>query len=587
MRGLTGRAWEAPGGTAVARGSYLRRLVPTIAGISSLTAFAIVGLVWYDYVSTRRELLGLLRDEAVALRETVAAAARSNRAAGAAAEGQLAARLLDNARFLRELDRRGTLTESALADVAERSRLFRVHVLSAQGEREAGGPPGGRRGGAGRGFGGGGVLAERLLRGEETELVTDVHASRGGQGERLAAGVRRDGGGAIVVTVDASVVAELQRPASLHALLEDITGSTAAIAYAVFEARDVRLAHGDLPPPAAELSVSASTPAKATSQRELEVNGRPVIEFVGAVPLDETETAVLRLGMRLDGVRAAEGRMRYRMATSMLAATLLVGLSFGTLWWRERYSALSARHARAEEALRRRDRLAAMGELAASVAHEVRNPLNAIAMSVKRLQREFLETRANASLEDRAELGELLSVMQAETERINRTVQQFLDYARSPRLNPQPTDLATLVSGLVESRRPLAETRGVRLAMDVVRAGQAVVDPDQLRQALDNVLRNALEATPTGGLVSVRAHSTAGEHHVEVRDTGQGIEPDKLARVFDLYFTTKPEGTGVGLTLTQQILTAHGGTVELESRPGVGTLVTLHLPKALPGGDGA
>ncbi len=576
------------GGTTVAPGPFMRRFAPTLAGISSLTAFAILGLVWLDYASTRRELIGLLRAEAMALRQTVAAAARSNRAAGAVAEGQLAARLLDNARFLRELDRRGTLTDSVVADVAERSRLFRVQVVSAEGEREAGGPGRGLGGGLGRGPGhgyrGGGVLAERLLRGEESEAVTDVHASRAGHGERLAAGVRRDGGGAIVVTVDAGAVAELQRPASLHALLEDITRSAGEIAYTVLEAGDLRLAHGALP---AEMSeIPAVGEKDGSRERQLVVNGRPVIEFSGPVPLADGETGMLRLGMRLDGVRAAERRMLFRLTASLIGAVLLVSLSFGTLWWRERYGALSAKHARAEEALRRRDRLAAMGELAASVAHEVRNPLNAIAMSVKRVRREFLGPPA-ASEEDRSELAELLGVMEAETQRINRTVQQFLDFARPPRLDPQPTDLAALVSTLVEWRRPLAETRGVGLDADVAQAGEAILDPDQLRQAADNVLRNAIEATPAGGRVSVRARSGGGEHTIEVSDTGEGIEPEKLGRIFDLYYTTKPDGTGVGLAVTQQVLNAHGGAVEVESRPGTGTRMTLRWPTALQGGRDA
>jgi len=408
---------------------------------------------------------------------------------------------------------------------------------------------------------------------------SDRATSRAGHGERLAAGVRRDAGGAIVVSVDAGAVAELQRPASLHALLEDITKSTGEIAYTVLEAGELRLAHGGLPP-----QTSGPPPAvpagKRSDEREIEVDGRPVVEFSGPVPLADGETAVLRLGMRLDGVRAAERRMLFRLAASLLGATLLVGLSFGTLWWRERYGALSAKHARAEEALRRRDRLAAMGELAASVAHEVRNPLNAIAMSVKRVRREFLGAPAESE-EERAELSELLGVMEAETQRINRTVQQFLDFARAPRLDAQPTDLAALVSALVESRRSLAKTRGVLLDTDVTEAGQAIADPDQLRQAVDNVLRNAVEATPSGGRVSVRATSTGGEHSIQVSDTGQGIEPEKLARIFDLYFTTKPDGTGVGLAVTQQIVSAHGGTVEVESRPGAGTSMTLRWPQAL------
>jgi signal transduction histidine kinase len=555
----------------------MRRGSVAIAGVSAVAAVAVVGVVWLDALFTRRELVGLLREQAAALRQTVAAAARSNEAAGSVAEAQLAARLLDNARYLRELERRGALTEKAIEEVADRSRLFRVSVVPAGGGPGPGPPAGapgmggrhGRGGGRGPGPFGGGGLARRLLEGEP-EAVTDVHAPRFGAGERLAAGVRTERGGAIIVTVDAGAVAALQRPASLNALLEDVTRSAGAIAYTVLEAGDQRLAHGELPSAGA---------APATGERELEVGGRPVIEFAGPVPLAGGRAGVLRLGMRLDGVRAAERRMLLRLAASALAASLLVALAFGTLRWRERYGALSARHARAEEALRRRDRLAAVGEAAGTVAHEIRNPLNAIAMSVQRVRREFVDA---APLDEaaRSEARELLSVMEAETRRMNRTVQQFLDFARPPRLAPQPTELASLVAGLVESRRPLAEARAIALDADAAAAGRANVDPDQLRQALDNILRNALEATPAGGRVTVKAGSTAREDVIAVADTGPGIPADQIGRVFDLYFTTKAEGTGVGLAITQQIVTAHGGTVEVDSPPGGGTRFTVRLPRA-------
>ena len=109
-------------------------------------------------------------------------------------------------------------------------------------------------------------------------------------------------------------------------------------------------------------------------------------------------------------------------------------------------------------------------------------------------------------------------------------------------------------------------------------AGTAVVDPAQLRQALDNLVRNAVQATPEGGRVSLAARRAGGERIVEVRDTGRGIEPDHLPRIFDLYFTTKADGTGVGLAVTQQIVTAHGGTIEVDSRPGAGTTMSVRLP---------
>ena len=100
-----------------------------------------------------------------------------------------------------------------------------------------------------------------------------------------------------------------------------------------------------------------------------------------------------------------------------------------------------------------------------------------------------------------------------------------------------------------------------------------------MRQALDNLVRNAVEATPEGGRVSVVARTGRGGHTIDVGDTGRGIEPDHRAKLFDLYFTTKPEGTGVGLAVTQQIVAAHGGAIEVESEPGKGTTMTVRLPR--------
>ncbi len=563
-----------------------RAAIPVL--VSLTVGLAIVALVGLDYAATRQELLALLREQAATVRETLAAAARSNRAARAVAEAQLRERLLESARFLRELEGQRPLRQGDLDQLTARSGLFRVALFSAGGERQlsagagpgAGLGPGGGQGpgGAGPGWRGGGHIVDQLVRGTQDEVVTDIHAARGRPGDRLAAGVRRRGGGAIVVTVDASAVADLQRGASLGALLEDVTRHAPDVAYTVLESDGQRVAHGELP---AEPWPGPGPDGRA--ERELRVAGRPVLELLAPVPLGENAGASLRLGLRLDGLQRAERRLLTRLLASLLALALLLSLAFGVTVLRQRYGVLSERHARAQEALRRRDRLAAMGEMAASVAHEIRNPLNAIAMSAQRLRHEFDQAGA-ASESEGEERRELLDVLAAETRRIDAKVQQFLDFARPPRLQRSPVELGEWARALVESRRPLAESRAVALEAELDQAGEALVDPEQLRQALDNVLRNAIEAAPAGGRVRVSARSLAREHLLEVSDTGPGIPPEALPRLFDLYFTTKPEGTGVGLAVTQQVVAAHGGSVEVDSRPGQGARFTLRLPRAAEDG---
>jgi signal transduction histidine kinase len=561
----------------------MRRVGAPLVLASAVVALGLLGVVWLDYTATRRELVGLLRDHARALRETVAAAARSNRVAGALAETQIAERLRDQARTLARLDTEGRLTPEAIEELVDEHPLFRVSVFEADGTRgDLGesaaprglgrGPGSGWRGGRGEGPGhrGRGV-AWRILEGGEDEVVTGVHSPRWGGFDRISAGVKRSGGGAIVVNVDATAVADLQQPASLQALLEEITSASPEIAYTVFSQEAERLVFGDAPDELPEVPSSG--------ERELAVAGRPILELTSAVPLGEGEAAELRLGMRLDGVRRVEQRMVLRLLASLLAAGTLVALAFGLTGLRRRYGTLSEKHARAEEALKRRDRLAAMGELASTVAHEIRNPLNAVGLTAQRLRREFLDREPGGEAAgDRQEAEELLSVMADETKRIDRIVQQFLDFARPPALRVEPTDLGALVRDLGERLRAHAEARGVSLTIDADGAGTVSADPTQIRQALDNLVRNAVDATDEGGRVTVLARKGRDGQTLEVRDTGRGIEHDHRAKIFDLYFTTKAEGTGVGLAVTQQIVAAHGGSIEVDSEPGKGTTMTVHLP---------
>ncbi len=548
---------------------------------SAIAALGLVAVGWVDYAGTRQELLRLLRDQAASLRQTIAAAARASEAAGAQAEAQVAERLLDNARLLAEIDARGGLTQQYLNEVAARNRLFRAVVVAADGRPEltSSGPG---RFGQGRGFQGG-PLVQRLLAGAEREAVEQMHPTRWGTGARIAAGVRRAKGGAIVLNADASDIEALQRGASLDSLVGDITASTAAIAYVSLEGGGVRIARGQLPvapsSDADEGSADGTSGTDVVVEREVTVSGRPVLEIAGPVSLGATATGRLRLGLRLDDLQRAERRVLSRLAISLAAALLLSLLALGTVWLRQAYSTLSEKHALTEAALRRRDRLSAMGELASTVAHEVRNPLNAIAMSGQRLRREFLDAAAAAPGRDREELEQLLGVLDGETRRINDIVQQFLEFARPPKLAPREIDLRAAIGAAADAMRPVALNRGVSLETDISGAGRAVVDPDQLRVAVDNLIGNAIEATPAGGRVRIAAGSAAKEHAIEVLDTGAGIPAEELPRIFDLYFTTKPEGTGIGLAVTQQIVSAHGGTIEVDSAPGAGTRMTIRLPR--------
>ena len=225
--------------------------------------------------------------------------------------------------------------------------------------------------------------------------------------------------------------------------------------------------------------------------------------------------------------------------------------------------------------MKRAERLAAIGRLAAGIAHEIRNPLASVSGSL-----ELLQTAAEASPEDRR----LLEIAMREVERLNGLVTNLLGYAR-PR-DPQPLrfDLGELVQEVIAACQRDPVFAEVRFETELGEQGWTVhADPDQLRQVLWNLLRNGAEAMPSGGRLRVGL-SEAGPQpgsgtRLSVADTGQGMDPDTQEQIFEPFYSTKDKGTGLGLATVYRIILDHGGQIEADSVPGEGTTITVWLPE--------
>jgi two-component system sensor histidine kinase HydH len=225
-----------------------------------------------------------------------------------------------------------------------------------------------------------------------------------------------------------------------------------------------------------------------------------------------------------------------------------------------------------EAEMRRRDRLVSMGALASGVAHEVRNPLNAISLIVQRLGREFEPTQRGE------EFAKFIRIVLDEVQRVNRIVKHFLSLARPPQLQPQEFELEDLLEKTLEVIAPQANLKGLEVERAFEPIGRIKADPEQLEQVLLNLLGNAVEAT-ANGRVLLAARPVNGEVELVVEDTGAGIPLENMERIFDLYFTTKQEGTGLGLGLAHRIVSEHGGRIDVQSQVGQGTRFTIRLPR--------
>ena len=225
--------------------------------------------------------------------------------------------------------------------------------------------------------------------------------------------------------------------------------------------------------------------------------------------------------------------------------------------------------------LSQRQALAAVGEFAAGLAHEVRNPLTSVRLDMQRIQEELPDGSKAQGLLQRA-LGEI--------DRVNRSVTGALRVARSGSVQLETIDLRQPIEAASHTAEPEFETHGAKVILAFPADEPIWVRGDRiaLEQLLLNLLLNAAQAVENGGEVSVAVERVVDSVVLAIRDSGRGIPEEDLERITEPFFSTRPEGTGLGLAIAQRIAQAHGRELEFESAPGVGTAVRLYLPASLP-----
>jgi two-component system, NtrC family, sensor kinase len=231
--------------------------------------------------------------------------------------------------------------------------------------------------------------------------------------------------------------------------------------------------------------------------------------------------------------------------------------------------------ARANEQLLSAERLATIGKMAAHLTHEIRNPLSSIALNVELLEEDFSDRETE-------EAPALLRAIKAEVERLTALSGQYLSVARQRQLNLAEENLGEVVSAASDFMRADLRRRGIELELEVAEdLPPAWIDEGQIRQALFNLLRNASEAMPAGGTVTLQVLAAVGGGvDVMVDDEGSGIDAETRGRIFEPFFTTKSHGTGLGLAVTRQIIENHGGSIVCTTREPRGSRFVVHLPSS-------
>ncbi|ABC83109.1 sensor histidine kinase [Anaeromyxobacter dehalogenans] len=378
-------------------------------------------------------------------------------------------------------------------------------------------------------------------------------------------------GGAVVIrSADGEVVAaasaEAPGPARGWRRLRLLFGGLSAA-----PRRTIALGPADAPVARVEVSLASEGLARAETT--------VLLAFLGALAAGVAAAATLgavlaaRITRPLEGLRAAAARV----AGGDLAARVDVraGGEVGELV--RAFNAMTQDLAQGRVRLAQAERIAAWREVARRLAHEIKNPLTPIAMSV--------ETLREAHAQGRADFPEIFDegtqAIGEEVRRLKRIVDEFSRFARLPapeRAEVPAEELAAAVLALFPAAPPGVEVERA-IAPDLP---AVLADRDQVMQVLLNLVRNALDAMPSGGRLRLAAYRDRDAVAFEVSDSGPGIAPGDLERVFEPYFTTKPGGTGLGLAIARRIAEEHGGALDAASSPGAGATFTLRLPVARP-----
>ncbi|EMX9856136.1 two-component system sensor histidine kinase ZraS [Klebsiella michiganensis] len=265
---------------------------------------------------------------------------------------------------------------------------------------------------------------------------------------------------------------------------------------------------------------------------------------------------------------ADHARSLRNMVIMLCAAGVVMAATLLAQFWFRRYQ---RSRKQLQEATARKEKLVALGHLAAGVAHEIRNPLS----SIKGLAKYFAE-RTPAD----GEAHQLAQVMAKEADRLNRVVSELRELVRPAHLTYQSVDLNDVITHSLQLISQDAASRSITLAFTAQPALCRIqADPDRLKQVLLNLYLNAVHAIGRDGVITVAVRECGdGRVKVSVADSGKGMTAEQLQAIFTPYFTTKADGTGLGLAVVQNIVEQHGGTIHAESAPGEGALFTLYLP---------
>lgn len=509
-------------------------------------------------------------------------------------EEQISQRLLDNARLVDRLLIFGAVDQDVLKEISAMNHLAKVELLDSEGRQWE--PPPVPRTPMEMKERMHGTFAEESFRhppfrpfmwgrhwplptqkpGPSEDLPPPLKEKKFWEGSLFGVAIgARAFPGVIVVHANAEYILNFKNEIGVQRQIEEL-GHQSDIDYVALLDKNLKiLAHTNRALVGAEAKDDIALRVKSAGQgwgKVVELDsGKRIYEMGEPIRLDGSQLGFLKIGLSLSPVEAAWRNSVNSMivlSLSLLGAGIL-GMAF--IFYNQQSHAQQVKALEAEVA--QRERLSTLGNMAATVAHELRNPLNSVSMGLQRLKGEFRPTQ------DEAQYSRFIELMRSEVERLNVIVEEFLSLARPMEIKPEPVRIDELLQEMAVLVDSDAKSKKVEIKVVVPPDLPAArVDRNYFKQALLNLILNGMQAMPEGGGLILEANVSRGHMVVSVADTGEGIPEDVLPRIFDPYFTTKTKGAGLGLPISRRIVEAHGGTLTADSKVGQGTCFKITFP---------
>jgi signal transduction histidine kinase len=289
-----------------------------------------------------------------------------------------------------------------------------------------------------------------------------------------------------------------------------------------------------------------------------------VISIMTSYLLEKRITAPINT--LVEGVKAyAEGELQHRMKIDRYEEIAVLAREFNNM---------AEKLDQSRKKLQKIERLAAMSKFASLISHEIRNPLNSMTINMRILEREMEKTKGSPEIRRK-----YFNILISEIQRMDHLISNFLMISRPPNFNFVPTFINEILNEVIFMHLEKAKSQDVKiLTQNENQEIPAIVDRDQIKQVFHNIIINALEAMPDGGILNISMANKTANCIIKFSDTGTGIPGEKIQEIFEYYFSLKKTGTGLGLAIARQIIEAHEGTITAENNKGKGALFILRIP---------